>query len=266
MRFALVNSERVEAAPKQKGLCPGCGQPVTAKSGEQRIRHWAHDAKKNCDRWWEPETEWHRAWKNQFPQEWQEIVQHDDSSGEKHIADVRTKLGLVLEFQHSYLNPQERATRENFYGNMVWIVNGTRLKRDYSRFLKGKNGFMVSPIQGEYRVPFPDECFPIAWLDSEAPVIFDFQGAPSNQPDGTREYLWCLLPGRAKEGALIRALSRNDFVAQASSSPFLFSAQIRDAIRQLIKERQLMEERNAQRSSFNQQQIRRLRPRGYGRL
>lgn len=32
------------------------------------------------------------------------------------------------------LSPQERAAREASYGRMVWIVNGTRLKRDLSSF------------------------------------------------------------------------------------------------------------------------------------
>jgi hypothetical protein len=41
---------------------------------------------------------------------WQEIV-HRSDSGEKHIADVKTDHGWVIEFQHSYLNPEERRSR-----------------------------------------------------------------------------------------------------------------------------------------------------------
>ena len=40
------------------------------------------------------------SWKNQFPTEWQEIIQRGNT-GEKHIADVKTKDGWVIEFQHS---------------------------------------------------------------------------------------------------------------------------------------------------------------------
>ncbi len=50
------------------------------------------------------------------------------------MADVRTDKGLVIEFQHSYINPEERRQRENFYKNMIWIVDGTRLQRDFPRF------------------------------------------------------------------------------------------------------------------------------------
>ena len=71
---------------------------------------------------------WHRAWKNHFRPEWQEYIHHDQS-GEKHIADVRTEHGQIIEFQHSHIDPQERAARERFYGNMIWVVDGMRLTR-----------------------------------------------------------------------------------------------------------------------------------------
>jgi competence protein CoiA len=75
---------------------------------------------RDCDTWAEKETDCHRAWKNKFPAEYQAFIHHDRQSGEKHIADVGTPHGLVIEFQHSYLDPLERAARERFYGNMVW--------------------------------------------------------------------------------------------------------------------------------------------------
>jgi competence protein CoiA len=77
---------------------------MVAKCGEVRAPHWAHRSRRECDHWWEPETEWHRAWKNAFPEEWQEIV-HWAEDGEKHIADVKTGRGWVIEFQHSYFAP-----------------------------------------------------------------------------------------------------------------------------------------------------------------
>ena len=39
-------------------------------------------------------------------QDWQEVV-HVADDGEKHIADVKTPSGLVIEFQHSYIAPDE---------------------------------------------------------------------------------------------------------------------------------------------------------------
>jgi competence protein CoiA len=116
MKFAVVGEERREAQPHLSGKCPFCGNAMIAKCGERRLRvwHWAHQETRTCDPWWE-ETDWHRGWKNQFPREWQEFIQRSET-GEKHIADVKTDRGVVLEFQHSHLQPEERVRRENFYG------------------------------------------------------------------------------------------------------------------------------------------------------
>jgi len=222
MQFAFVDNERVSAAREMEALCPGCSQPVISICGKQRIWHWRHRSKVNCDRWWESETEWHRAWKNKFPLEWQECIQHD-TSGEKHIADVQTRHNLVIEFQHSFLDPQERAAREHFYKNMVWVVSGTRLKGDYQRFRKGQ--FTRTNQNGAFLAPHPDKCFPAAWLESTVPVFFDFKEiAAPDSPDATRELLWCLLPGRAAGNAVVIAISRPDFVLEASNHPTLLPA------------------------------------------
>src|SRR5271155_5784119 len=99
MRFAIVDGLQREPAPKLPGICKCCGLPVVAKCGQHNLWHWAHRSRVHCDLWWEPETEWHRAWKNHFPEEWQEVVRFDPATGEKHIADVQTSAGLVIEFQ-----------------------------------------------------------------------------------------------------------------------------------------------------------------------
>src|SRR5690606_12286408 len=115
MHFALINNNRVEAQPQLKGLCSCCSKPVIAKCGTRKIWHWAHKSKTDCDNWWEPETEWHRTWKNNYPTDCQEIALLDERTGEKHIADVRTIHNLIIEFQHSHIDPQERASREQFH-------------------------------------------------------------------------------------------------------------------------------------------------------
>lgn len=175
-------------------------------------------------RYTEKETDWHRAWKNNFPAECQEFIQHDGQSGEKHIADVRTPHGLVIEFQHSHLDPDERAARERFYGNMVWVVDGTRLQRDCPRFDKGKHNLRLTAAKGYFLLAFPGECFSAMWLDSSVPVIFDFRGVDESQPpDVYRDTLWCLLPGRAEGSAVVVAMSREQFVKVAPSLPQLFA-------------------------------------------
>lgn len=217
MHFALINDKHIEAAPGLRGaVCPGCGAPVIAKCGIQKVNHWAHRNTKMCDSWWETETEWHRAWKNNFPIEWQEVFLPDEQTGEKHIADVRTEHGLVIEFQHSHITPEERIAREKFYKNMVWIVDGTRLQRDYPRFIKGRKDFRKTPNEWIFEVDFPDECFPKSWLESSVPVIFDFLGCELYDSDNPmRRRLHCLFPGRLRYEAVVATISRKAFINAA---------------------------------------------------
>lgn len=212
MRFALIDNNRVEAQPQLQGLCPCCLQPVIAKCGKQKIWHWAHRINTACDSWWETETEWHRTWKNNYPAEWQEISLLDERTGEKHIADVRTAHNLVIEFQHSHIDPQERTSREKFYKNMVWVVDGTRLKRDCLRFCKGANDFRTTNRQGFFIVDFPDEVFPVDWLESSVPVIFDFSGLVLPNGQQMKNTLWCLLPKQAHGNAVVLCTNREVFI------------------------------------------------------
>ena len=140
MKFAIVDGKKVEATPGARGLCPSCISEMIAKCSpeKKRVWHWAHKGKRSCDPWWENETEWHRAWKGYFPDDWQEVV-HRAENGEKHIADVKTDQGWVLEFQHSYLKSEERYSREAFYRKLVWVVDGTRTSRSFLRRWRKEN-------------------------------------------------------------------------------------------------------------------------------
>lgn len=155
MKFAKVNGQRQEAQPRLSGNCPGCDSPMVARCGTKRVWHWAHLGERTCDVWWENETEWHRAWKNQFPVEWQEIV-HRAENGEKHIADVKTRQGWVLEFQHSPIKSEERQARNDFYQRLIWVVDGTRRKSDKTKFIKVlQEGICIFP---KFRV------FSVFWM------------------------------------------------------------------------------------------------------
>lgn len=217
MHFALIGNNRIEAQPQFKGLCSCCSKPVIAKCGTRKIWHWAHKSKTDCDNWWEPETEWHRAWKNNYPADWQEISLLNERTGEKHIADVRTVNSLVIEFQHSHIDPKERTSREQFYKDMVWVIDGTRLKRDYPRFLKEWKSGGISEVRqtdksGIFEVWFPEFCFPEAWLKSSVPVIFDFRGDGSrDDSEGLRNTLYCLFP-QVGRYARVAEISRKAFI------------------------------------------------------
>ncbi|MBR1300647.1 competence protein CoiA [Bradyrhizobium sp. AUGA SZCCT0042] len=189
MKFAIVGSERREAEPGLSGECPACGKAMTAKCGQHRVHHWAHHGKRVCDLWFERETQWHRDWKSHFPKGWQEFVQHSES-GERHIADVRTDLGVVLEFQHSFLRKDEHEAREKFYPKMVWVVDGLRRRRDAAQFFTAvRAGTFVCREPLIVFVRWREGALLRDWGEGRVPVYFDF-GTPvlwrlsSSRPHG----------------------------------------------------------------------------------
>ena len=203
MKFALINGQRQEAQPNLSGQCPACDQAMVAKCGEVKIWHWAHKGHRACDPWWENETEWHRAWKGRFPESWQEFV-HKAENGEKHIADIKTDQGWVIEFQHSYIKPEERRSRDTFYQKLVWVVDGARRKRDGAQFLNAlKRGIPIGS-NSLIRRAFSEECVLLReWVGTHAPVFFDFGG---------EQVLWWILKGTPDGSAYVAPFSRSDFI------------------------------------------------------
>jgi competence protein CoiA len=203
MKFALVNGQRQEAQPNLSGKCRACDAPMVAKCGERKIWHWAHKGKRLCDPWWENETEWHRTWKGQFPDSWQEVV-HPAENGIKHIADVKTDRGWVIEFQHSYIKPEERRSRDTFYPKLIWVVDGTRRKRDGEQFAKALNEGTPVGTKSPVRRVLSDKCGLLCeWVGSNVPIFFDFGG---------QHVLWWLLARHHDGPAYVGPFSRADFI------------------------------------------------------
>ena len=177
MKFALINGDKTEATKGANGFCPNCGSELIAKCGENRVNHWSHKGRLNCDPWWENETDWHRSWKNNFPKEWQEVIHTDVVSGEKHIADVKTDSDWVLEFQHSHIKPEERRSRNAFYPKLVWVIDGIRRQRDKPKFYRILEEYGLRNEDPRFkRIIGPDDCALIKeWHESNALVFFDFQ-------------------------------------------------------------------------------------------
>lgn len=244
MKFALVNNQRLEATPKTKGICPVCNAPVIAKCGDIKAHHWAHETKQDCknDRW-ETEGQWHRNWKNQFPQDWQEQIV--TINNEKNIADIKTPQGLVIEFQHSHITPEEQRARENAYQNMLWVVDGTRLKYDFPRFQKNikgnKRDFLT--IRNNIKVfdiHFYDEVFSKNWLHCSVPVVFDFLGEEKEeQANIFQKYLYFLLPRNKvipdEFSAFLLYMPRKDFVSFIKNDWTLFYPELLSSILKIQK-------------------------------
>lgn len=151
MQYSNVNGQKTLPFPKGKGNCDVCGSDTIAKCGEKVMWHWAHKSKMECDPWWENETEWHREWKEKFPENFREIVHRCEVTGEKHRADIKSDKGIILEIQNSPISFEEMRSREGFYKNLIWIVNG---KKFQSRFKVWK-----SPLPDPKASAFDDVVF-----------------------------------------------------------------------------------------------------------
>ena len=228
MKYALVEGIRTEARPGLPGRCPVCEAPTISKCGEVKIWHWAHKTKRTCDHWWENETEWHRRWKNRFPVEWQEVLQIADN-GEKHIADIKTDQGWVIEFQHSFSKPEERRSREAFYRKMVWVVDGLRRKNDRKHFTKAVRDHRWIFQEILVATVSPYECRLVEeWATSRAPVFIDFgeelDFGGQWQPSG----VWQLIPVDQGGGCYVALIEdQNSLNRLGRFNPLEIAAQLR---------------------------------------
>ena len=258
MKYAIVDGERSEARPGLAGECPACQSPMIAKCGDIYAHHWAHKGRRICDHWWENETEWHRAWKDHFPADWQERVLLADD-GEKHIADVQTEDGWTIEFQHSLIKPEERASREEFYENLVWVVDGN-LRPTYEQNL----------LRALEYAPLPIPNFPVArlidvegrllnqWGGRSVHVIIDF---------GDDKLLWWLLPKHGIRGHWITRVSKNQFVQALGPMPEREKSDFgstADSYMGLIREFEALEQRKRAIRSRSIDPLAIRRPRGPG--
>jgi competence CoiA-like predicted nuclease len=155
MQYAILNNERIEAIPNTEAICPICQSVVISKCGSIMVWHWAHQSKEDCDSWYEPESKWHRDWKEYFRPEEREVVIG------KHRADI--KVGkTIIELQHSSISAINIKEREGFYNNMIWIING----KDF------KDNFITWEKEGYYSFKWkhPRKC----WSFSNKPKYIDF--------------------------------------------------------------------------------------------
>lgn len=169
MLYADFNGLRIKANKENRNaICPICGKEVISKCGELKIWHWAHKSINECDSWHNGETDWHLEWKELYPENEREIVIKKD--GKIHRADILRKniwydnefKDVVIEFQNSPISFEEIKEREEFYGNMVWVLNGnTLVNMVLTKFYDGG-------------VNFKWKYFNPRWLAITKPLFIDF--------------------------------------------------------------------------------------------
>jgi len=123
MLYALIEGRKTIAQPRGNAICPACRLPVIAKCGDINAWHWAHRANVECDPWWEPESEWHLAWKRMAEPSHCEVIMGC------HRADILSVTGHVIELQRSPLQPSEIRARESHYRKLLWIIDASDFKR-----------------------------------------------------------------------------------------------------------------------------------------
>lgn len=196
--YAIVDGVRThisDAARLQHGVCPVCGAELVARKGKFREDHWWHVNGKKCDPWYQPKGPWHLYWQNMFPKECQEVVVEGDVDGTRvrHIADVKTPGGIVLEVQYSAISPETIAIREDFYGNMLWLANMRRIESDMSVLVAlQRNGPYAVDDDAAWIIEDTRLLGKQKWFLAKKPVAFDFAGW--FEKPGSEEHLYCLLP------------------------------------------------------------------------
>ncbi|WP_431126197.1 hypothetical protein [Flagellimonas flava] len=129
LRALNENNGSIHPTKGAMGYCPNCGKGVRAYCGEIYTHHWKHLELEHCDSWSEKESEWHRTWKKAFPLDWQEVI--IKKWGEQHIADIRNPSGTVLELQHSSISSETIRIREEFYEDMIWLLDAQPFKHNF---------------------------------------------------------------------------------------------------------------------------------------
>jgi competence CoiA-like predicted nuclease len=129
MIWAIKDNQRVSANPKDTAKCPICNAEVISKCGVVKAWHWSHKDLTDCDAWSEPESKWHLDWKNEFIEAQQEVSIEKD--GIKHRADIENSSGLIIELQNSPISSDDICDREIFYDNMIWLLNGETLGKNF---------------------------------------------------------------------------------------------------------------------------------------
>jgi len=185
MRFAKnKNGKRIKVSfSGEKAICLDCDSEVFGRKGRIKVPYWTHPNNSDCDSWYEPTTQWHLDWQNQFPIEYQEISQVDNQTGEIHRADIKLPNGTVIEVQNSPIKIEEIEQRENFYGkeNLIWILNGGNLtKQSRINYQFEKQIFAISHEIPHYIEEIPEynmDDFNYEFWDSK--IIDELRNHPS---------------------------------------------------------------------------------------
>ena len=118
---------------------------------------------------------------------------------------MKTGDDWVIEFQHSYIKPEERRSREGFYPKLVWVVDGLRRKRDEAGLRRAwEESATPFGTNAPVRLIWSQEGALLRdWVGSRAHVFFDL---------GDEQVLWWLLPYANDVNSYVTRISRTAFI------------------------------------------------------
>lgn len=161
-----MHGNRIAPTKGGRGICPGCGGEMHAKCGETKVHHWAHVSVKDCDSWSDNRTSpWHMAWQECFPEECREVFVGENN---EHRADVKGQK-MILEVQKSTISAEKIREREEFYGDMSWMLCGEDFE---SRFVLHEEN--ASSFEGFIFFDFTWKNMRTCWLSAYKPIFVHF--------------------------------------------------------------------------------------------
>ena len=141
-------------------------------------------------------------------------MSHTAPDGEVHRADIKTPTGIVIEVQHSTMTDEERESRESFYRNLVWILDGRSFRRSFHL------GCMLPDPSAEWVEDIVwDQHARSAYRFSREPIgdrftsFWRISDSARDYPGLTKSNMWARLPA----GHLVLAHSSDEIEAEAKA-------------------------------------------------
>ena len=225
----LVEASRSEFGETPRGFCPCCGKQLTARVGEVRRPHWAHESGERCDEWWEEESEWRAAWMKKLRECPALDLQNTlEKEGVRHFYDVKDGESRIWVFRRTRLSTEHVTMREQFFGQMLWFVEAK--ESEWRRFISDRGSFLKKKIAlRTYSLSRSCSGFLSRWNDCHMPVVFDFRAASK----GEETRLWYVLRTQVGQ-AFVLEFPRDDFVARVRSNGRLFQDELPVILDRLI--------------------------------
>ena len=226
MFFAIKDGQQIPATVSGEiARCPLCDTDVYARVGPERVPHWAHKIKSECDPWVEEVSFWHQDWYKDFLDNGFKVEEKITKGDEYHSASVFTPNENIIQLRTSPISSNIRQAYASFFDSLTWLVE-VHQQNHLDNFLKKINSAHVIPAQnllvdGQQNVNSifwiyrADQIFPRSWCKLNVPVIFDLSKLdplPNTVKEDRRYLYWYLIPGCYEDFSMVRVFDRKGLI------------------------------------------------------